>query len=60
MIVNGIILFLLKKFLLKTNLLGGQQLINDLRFQIRDQQGLIDYQTKKIIELQTMVLRGRT
>jgi hypothetical protein len=56
MILTNILLFIFKRFLLKTTLLGNKEILDDLRKQIRDQQELIDYQTKKIIELQRMIL----
>lgn len=59
MIVNGILLFVIKKFLSKTNLLGSKELVTNLKTQLKDQQEFIDYQSKKIIELQNMVLKGR-
>lgn len=59
MIVNGVLLFMIKKFLSKTNLLGNKELVTDLKTQLKDQQEFIDYQSKKIIELQNMILKGR-
>lgn len=59
MIFNGILLFIIKKFLSKTNLLGNKELVTDLRTQLKDQQEFIDYQAKKIIELQNMILRTK-
>lgn len=59
MIVNGILLFVIKKFLSKTNLLGSKELVTDLKVQLKDQQEFIDYQSKKIIELQNMILKGK-
>lgn len=58
-IVTGLVLFALKKMLAKTNIFGGEDLINDLKKQVKDQQEYIDYQTKKIIELQTTILGKR-
>jgi hypothetical protein len=57
-IVTGLVLFALKKILAKTNIFGGKDLITDLKKQVKDQQEYIDYQTKKIIELQTTILNG--
>lgn len=59
MIMNSILVFLIKKFLLKTGLLGGKEIIAELRQQIKEQQEYIDFQTKKIIELQNVILKGR-
>jgi hypothetical protein len=57
-IVTGLLLFALKRFLLKTRVFGGESLIVELKEQVKEQQEYIDYQTKKIIELQTTILNG--
>lgn len=54
-IISGVILFIIKRALMRTKLFS-RDLIQDLRTQVKEQQELIDYQTKKILELQSMVL----
>lgn len=58
MIINGILLFIAKKLLGKTKMFGSKELVADLKVQLKDQQEFIDYQSKKIIELQNMILNG--
>jgi len=58
MILNSILLFIFKKLLYKTKFFN-KELVADLRSQLKDQQEFIDYQSKKIIELQNMILKGR-
>ena len=57
MIVGGLILFTIKRFLLRTKLFS-KDMIRELKTQVKDQQNFIDYQTNKIIELQNMILNS--
>ncbi len=54
-ITSGLILFGLKRVLMRTRFFN-KELVNELRGQIKEQQEIIDYQNRKIIELQRMVL----
>lgn len=54
-IITSLILFGLKRFLMRTGFFS-KELVNELRSQVKEQQEIIDYQNRKIIELQRMVL----
>jgi len=56
-IFSGLVLFALKRFLMRTRFFN-KELVFELRTQIREQQEIIDYQNNKIIELQRMVLNA--